>query len=428
MIKGYKILVFASLLLSMFACKKAEETAGLVLQPEDNRLKVYQFNINSFNTLTEIDQIISTGISTDNNMVGSIYDDVFGRTTAGFVSQILLSTDNVEFNDDRQIISTELHLYVSGYEGDSNATTVFKIYESNFEIDANTTYPSSQDIGILGDLVADFSFDARNYFDYADTSNYFIIPFSNDFGQKILNTNSIYLEDNTVFTNAYKGLYFSIDTALSGNLIWKFNFNKITSYIEIKYSYLESEAATVRDTNTFKLNLSSSAGRFNLYQFNRSPLQSIIGLNSNECYVAGMGNVKSKIDLSPVLTFRDSGELMIYKAELVAHAKASTSPYAYKQPTGLLLSVDLGNDDTTRYVDDLSSLSYSNFDGSYNDEDSTYRMVITRHIQNLINNNHQDTLLWISPYGKNTSTARTTLDNGHDGNPITLRITYTKLH
>ena len=85
-------------------------------------------------------------------------------------------------------------------------------------------------------------------------------------------------------------------------------------------------------------------------------------------------------------------------------------------------------DETIKFVDDYLPGAADNYGGKYDSETQTYSMVITRHIQNLINKNQNDSLLWIYPYAEITNPYRVILSNGEDNQNYTLKITYSKLY
>ena len=401
-----------------FSCEKKDEKAGLEIQPDKNRLKVVHINLDKFVSFTSRSESVKTSRKNSSILLGSIYDDDFGRSSAFLVSQYRLSSDNVDFGTNPQIISATAYLDIFGSEGDKTEPVHYKLYESNFDIDPDSAYYSDIDLStFVGNLVADTNF-------AIDSFNVMTIPLNANFGQKILDTDPSLLVNNDQFLTQHKGLYFTVDTNQTNKgVIWKYDFNSSLSYILLEYTN-ENDNGDL-DTNTFKLQFNEASGRFNQFFHNTAPLSSILGQAAdNKVYISGMGGLKAHISLSPVLTWRDSTKIMIYKAELLVKAKASA---LISVPDNLLMEVDNSLDEV-KFVDDYLPNTSSNYGGKYNSEEETYSMVITRHIQNLINNNQNDSLLWIYPYNQIVNPYRVILLNGADNESFTLKITYSKLY
>lgn len=411
------ILLFtiAILFVSFSSCDKKDEEAGLEIQPDKNRLKIVYQGLNSFDSYSDVSDSLKTSKQNSSILLGSIYDDNFGKSTAFLASQFRLSTDNVDFGDSPELVSVKLYLDPISIEGDIAEKVHFKIFElENFEINPDTTYPSNIDLKeSYGGLVCDYEYQP------IDTATIFEIPLEASYGEKILHTSIDTLANNEIFLKAFNGLYFTVDTSLNNTgAIWKYDFNSTSTYIELKYTKLDATGNRVEDS--FKLLSNEKSGRFNQFINNTSGIDHTKEFE----YVSGIAGMRTHVNLSPVLTWRDSSSIMIYKAELVIKAKKS---YGFSIPEKLLMEVD-DNNDELNFVDDYVVNGASSFDGSYNSETEEYHMVITRHVQNLINNNHNDTLLWIFPYSQVTNPYRVLLQNGDEGNKFTLKISYSKLY
>jgi len=404
-------------MLALFSCNKKEEKAGLEIQPDENRLEIIHINLDKFTTFSERSEAVKTSRRNSSILLGSINDDTFGRTSAFLLSQYRLSSDNVEFGNNSQILSAIAYLSISEIVGNSKEELHYKVYKSDFDIDPDSAYYSNIDISnSIGEIVADTSFSI-------DSFSVMRIPLFKSFGQTILDASSSTLENNDNFLSKFKGLYFTVDTTqTSGGVIWKYDFNSPLSYILLEYTNENSDGTL--DTNTFKLQFNEASGRFNQFFHNTASLSSTLGLPSDKVYISGMGGLKAHISLSPILSWRDSSKVMIYKAELLVKAKSSGISSV---PEKLLMEVD-NMDEDVKFVDDYLPNTSSNYGGDYDAENKTYSMVITRHIQNLINKNQNDSLLWLYPYNQIINPYRVILLNGEDDENFTLRITYSKLY
>lgn len=415
-------LILVSFSLVLLSCEKKEEKAGLEIQPDENRLKVFYHTIDKFSSSSTYGDAVKTSKILTNTLLGSINDEVFGKSSAFFVSQYRLSSDNVSFDNTAQIVKTQLFLDVTGAVGDISLGSNIKIYESNYDlaIDSDTLISANESVTI-GSLLADTNITISSSEDIE-------INLSNElFSRKIFD--SANLEDNTSFIKEFKGLYFRVDTNSSQiGSIYKLDLNSDKSYIDIGYIINNN----FEDTLHFKLQFNNKCSRFNLYFNNTSPLASILdpnsSIDSDEIYVSGIGGVKGKLNLSPVYTWRDSSDIIIYKAELLINSDTIKDIPA---PNKLLLIKNKDEDGTITYVDDYINGQITNYGGEVNEETLVYSMVITRHIQNLINNIHNDTIVEIIPNASGTNPYRVILKNKKDGlddEKITLKITYSEIN
>lgn len=415
-------LILVSFSLVLLSCEKKEEKAGLEIQPDENRLKVFYHTIDKFSSSSTYGDTVKTSKILTNTLLGSINDEVFGKSSAFFVSQYRLSSDNVSFDNTAQIVKTQLFLDVTGAVGDISLGSNIKIYESNYDlpIDSDTLISANEPITI-GSLLADTNITISSSEDIE-------INLPNElFSRKIFD--SANLEDNTSFIKEFKGLYFRVDTNSSQiGSIYKLDLNSDKSYIDIGYIINNN----FEDTLHFKLQFNNKCSRFNLYFNNTSPLASILdpnsSIDSDEIYVSGIGGVKGKLNLSPVYTWRDSSDIIIYKAELLINSDTIKDIPA---PNKLLLIKNKDEDGKLTYVDDYINGQITNYGGEVNKETLVYSMVITRHIQNLINNIHNDTIVEIIPNASGTNPYRVILKNKKDGlddEKIILKITYSEIN
>ncbi len=399
-----KLLLLAIVATSVFtSCKKDTESVGMLIQPEENKLKS-----------------VKTSRAYGNVLLGSINDSKIGKTSAFFASQYVLSTENVNFGDNPEVIDFKIHLDASKHEGDSTKTLNFQIHELiNFDINKDSLYPSNTDLsGFIGDEVANINYQA-------DSFDVVTFDLNQALANKILNTGSENLKDSKAFKEAFKGLVFSVDTNFSDEgMMWQFNLASTKSYIELTYRSLNENQEY--DTVSFNFNFGANAGRFNQFFVNNSAIETEIGTPSGKVYVAAPAVSRANINLAPALTFRDSAKIMIYKAELIV--KAEKTEENISLPKKLLLEVDKGLEvDSITYANDIAG-QITNYGGYYNEETSSYHMVITRHLQNLIDKAHNDSILWIVPFNQKVNVHRAVLYNGNNNENITLKITYSKLY
>ncbi len=416
-----RFLLLAIVATSLFtSCKKDTESVGMLIQPKKNKLKLLTSEIKDFKVFTSLAPAVKTSRAYGDVLLGSINDSKMGKTSAFFTSQYLLSTENVNFGTNPEVLDFKIHLDASKHEGDSTKGLNFQIHELvNFDINKDSLYPANIDLNaFVGDEVANVNY---------STDSFDVVTFelNHTLANKILNTDSENLKDSKAFKKAFKGLIFSVDTNFSDEgMMWKFNLESTKSYLELTYRSLNDNGKY--DTVSFKFNFGASAGRFNQYFINNSLIKNTLNNDTDRVFVAAPGVARANINLAPVLTYRDSSNIMIYKAELIV--KAGKTEENISLPKRLFLQIDKGDDAAkASYVNDITG-QMSNYGGYYDEETSSYHMVITRHIQNLIDKAHNDSILWMIPYNQKVNVHRTILSNGDNNEKISLKITYSKIY
>ena len=407
------------------SCTKGDDTVGLEVQPEQNRLNINTLNIKAFQTYTSMGEALQTNRENRYVLLGSLNNIDFGKTTAFADVQYVLSTIAPDFGTDPKLIASTLFLSIANSLGNSSATLNYKIYKSNLDIDVDALYASDKDMNpYIGELISDTSITAESNQKSLQIHLDKIMSDGKKWGQDILESDVTTLSTNENFLKRFNGLYFTIDTNFSEEgALYKYDLNSENSYIQLEYSFTNKDGDL--DTNVFKLQFNKETGRFNTYTNNPKPIKDILGKKGqSNIYISGLAGVKGNISLSSLLSWRDSAKIVIYKAELIAKAK---SVEGFNIPDKLLLRVNT-SDTSVRYVDDYLQGKNTNYDGSYCSKDKAYHWIVTRHIQRFINNEQNDSLIMIYPDDvTKTNLNRVILQNDLNKNPIHLRITYSKI-
>jgi len=405
------------------SCSKSDDTVGLEVQPEHNRLNINTFNIQNFRTYTSMGGALQTNRENCCVLLGSLNNTDFGKTSAFFDAQYVLSTIAPDFGTNPKLIQSTLFLSIANSIGSLSSTLNYKIYKSNLDVDADALYASDKDMSsYMGELITDTSITVEISQKSLQIHLDKIMSDGKKWGQGILEANATTLSSNASFLKSFKGLYFTVDTNFyEKGVLYKYDLNSKNSYIQLKYSFTNKDGNL--DTNVFKLEFNKETGRFNTYVNN--PTKDILGeKEQSNIYISGLAGVQGNISLSSLLSWRDSAKIIIYKAELIA--KANTVD-GFSMPEKLLLRVNT-SDTTVQYIDDYRMGKNINYDGSYHSKDTAYHWIVTRHIQRFINNEQNDSLIVIYPDDiTKTNLNRVILENDLNKNPIRLRITYSKI-
>ena len=120
-------LMIGTLLLAFAACKKTPGTIGNDLISDSEYIVPYYTDTVEIVCYSYIDSVSTK--NTNNVLLGSMKDPVFGNSEAGFYSQFRLSLAGQNFGDNPVLDSLVLQLSVANYYGDTNVLQTVHVYE-----------------------------------------------------------------------------------------------------------------------------------------------------------------------------------------------------------------------------------------------------------------------------------------------------------
>ena len=337
------------------------------------------------------DTINTTNLS--GNMVGHLYDPVFGSMTASIYSQIAMSADNVNFGTDPVIDSCIFTLQLAGYYGDTNSRVGIRVHQLTEALSSGITYYQNSTLSYdptpLNYSLTDYTIRPSQevVVDTAIFSPHIRIRLSQAFGQYLLNHQT---QLNNNISSFLKGLYITAvsHTGSTGYVI----LTSMTSSLSgITIYYHNADHSSLR----YRLGCSSEGVRFNNYThqygisthpaFQQEVLAGDQTLGASTLFVQGTGGVKTKISF-PYLkdAFKElDNRVVINKAELIIKDIAPGEAYLL-QPVGLTLQ-GIKNDGGISYLpDDEYYTSSSYFGGTYDSDNHEYRFRITQYVQQLV--------------------------------------------
>jgi hypothetical protein len=342
------------------------------------------------------------------------------------MAQLLLSSYEVDFGDNPLIDSAVVLLKYQNYYGDTTTLQSMRIYELTKDLYFDSTYYSNKQMeGYYNPTapVGDFSYFPK------PNSDSVLIRLSDDFGNKLLKTDTAYMSTNTVWLNYFKGLYFESQPVEQGGSIIYYNLtdglSRLTLYYHNDYS----------DSLSYEIVISSSSTWVNLFNHNYTgtPISSLINDSIDihpQVYLQSMAGLRSylKLEIPQSITDKVNSGITINKAELIIPAAADPTVGSFGQPASIRVFA-ARSDGKNEFIDDLL-LGEAYYGGAYNSKTSSYRFNIGRHIQNIL---HPDVSQRIANTGlfmviteERTSASRLILNNGTN-NGKKLVITYPPL-
>src|ERR1043165_1821942 len=152
---GRLSVIIIALLIVISSCRKNSFLGLDILPSSDDVGAVFTDTFSLITNTVRDDSVLSS--STLNNVAGTIYDPVFGKTYAALFTEFLLPTNDVNFGspDTLFIDSIVLTLAYGGFYGYNNVPqtfNVFRVTEAMNPITANGYY-SNKSFAVAGDAI-----------------------------------------------------------------------------------------------------------------------------------------------------------------------------------------------------------------------------------------------------------------------------------
>lgn len=429
----YFIIVASAMLIS---CNKEPDLIGLDLLPPGDKLKISYMDTTTIVAYSYYDDTLRTDeLALVKGMIGSIYDPVFGKTSATLYTQFEMMSVAPDFGTNPVCDSLVLVLPYVGLFGDTNALQTFKIYELSEALYLDSVYYSNSHVDFnVGSLLAQKTFLPRvNDSIPIDTSNKIIpqlrLQLDPALGNRFLTASAADLLTNEAFIKFFKGIAITaeeVNTPGAGSLV--------SVYLQNTYSRLKLYYHNSADTAAYNFAIGTACAHFNQYNHfghaNASPefkaqLSGDTTLGQQKLYIQALGGTKIKLRFPNLKKWASDKKIAINDAQLImTNAEPST---IYNQPLQLGIRV-MNADGTVSYtVDEGDILGAGYFDGYYNTSAKTYRFRISRYIQQLLIPATDNQGIYLFVPGASVTANRLVLNgtgkelSGH----IKLAITYT---
>ncbi len=415
-------MLFASIIIT--SCKEPDDI-GIDLVEE-------QLNTASFDTLTlqahsELEDSLRTD-ETSISLLGKIEDPIFGPTTANLYTQCYLESSEPDFGSNPVADSLVLCLKVDSLYGDSTLPHTIKIYEINEEFKYDEDYYSFSSLDCKETLLAQ-----KTFVPSASKDSIIIgedtIPFHHriqldiDLAQVLLNQQgSGNLADNESFIEYFKGLYVKTSNSTAGNSL--FYVSLLSKYSKLTLYY--------NDSLQFDFPININCARFGQFEHDYEQGNSIFRqqvisgdntLGDSLLYLQPYAGVITNVKI-PYITSLSEKNIALNKAELIVPPDKTYTGDDYPLPYRLYL---LKRDENNNYIRIIDDASEGTLGGYYYNSKNYYLFNITRHIQNLINNDENEFDLYIIPTGRAVYANRTVIRGpGRIGERLKLKIHYTK--
>ncbi len=427
------------------SCKKDPYEIGLDLLTSSDTLYVSQIDTLTVVAYSELEDSARSD-ELPALLLGSIMDPVFGKTTASFYTQFLLSSEQINFGVNAHLDSLVLLLYYDTYYGDTTTLQQVRVFEMSQDIFYDSSYYSNQSIDTYGIELANMTYRPTptdsNIIWEKPVAPHLRINLSNQtnyLGNKILFAPDHVLSSNAEFINFMKGLYVEATPVSSRGAV--------ISYVPIDglskmVLYFHNE--DVGDSLHFNLPVDITAARFNNYNhhgyadaspdFKQQVVYKDTTLGKNKVYLQTLGGVKLKIRFPYIQSLRDSfGNIAINSAILTFKNPEADSTWIPPPQLAMYKYDSAGRIGVI--IDELDGLDY--FGGAYNKDDRSYWFRLTRYFQTLLLSdtieNYDIYVLASNPLIRDANTNRVILNGTNPiyspspADRINLKITFTRM-
>jgi len=431
------LLLSVLFLMVLMSCKKDGE-----LFPEFNNENLTIHFTDTLNIVTTLlkDDSIRTDIA-GANLLGIYNDSVFGPASASFYTEITLAGSNVNFENNAVIDSVVLsmkYVGVNSLYGSIVAPMNIEVYRLTQQLTASAYY--SNDILTYNPTpLGSLSF-LPNLTDTVQVTQngsttwqaaHIRIPLSNTFGQEILDAgkDANVIANNTDLKALVNGLYITPSTNVTNTTLSKsegailyLDMNSSLSTLTVFYSNDNGSE------KSYSFIINSESKKFNHFEHNYTGTEiekqlTNVANDSTLTYVQAMGGVKTKLMIPNLKNLSSDGKIIVNKAEIIFPVSEIGDNLA-SIPTLALTGIN-ANNEATFLIDYFENAAY--FGGTYNASNKTYTFNISRHIQDLINNNTVDYGMYLIATGSSIQANRSVLNSfKHPSNKIKLNITYSK--
>lgn len=405
------------------SCKDPDEL-GLEVLPDSDRLNMVYNDTCTVITRTITEDTLR-GDELSSQLVGSYTDPWFGRHQAESYTQVLLQgTPN--FSTHEVTDSIVLVLFYKGYYGDTNTQQQVSVFRLTEDMYTDSNYYTNKSF-------ATESTPLGTLFSYPRPSTKVVVGTDTVAPQLRIRLSNVLadsivalwgkpeLQTNEAWRTYFKGLLVKTNeenTTGKGciNLFDFFN-SRMTLYYH--------DTANVAKTYTWVLTGAKSTRFTHDYAGFPAGLQLQDSTYADSiCAVQGMAGLKTRLWLPYLNHLKDSGEIVINRAELKITIQAGSTT-GYPAPSSLLFLVA-----DSAGTSSILPADYYQSGGVYGGVISggTYTFNISRHVQQILNGTTGNYGFYLVVSGSSVTAARALLGSGKNNvYPMKLNLYYTRL-
>src|SRR6056297_778977 len=412
-----------------FNCERdADEFGSDVLSNRDS-IPVYKDTLYNYQTFLEREPEFATN-GASKLMIGNITDEYFGQTKSYALGQYFINS----IVDSGKIIppentNAEIIIKPDKYYGDiENFNEMdISVYEVNKSLDITERYFTNENPEDYYSTSAPEISDSISF----QGDSIIKIKLTPDFTQKLNERSFETVDDTLIFTEAIKGLLFSMDNTGGEGFI-----SSSLGNCKMHLYYTET-TDTTSTTDTINYGINSDFGiRFNMFDHDYSQATNTpsaqTALESEEedslLFVQNLQGTRAKV------TFKDIDSLQkIYKGKLLANASLI---FDVKEDYNQIVDTTMSNmtayiyeEDSTykklnNYVQSIVNYQLQSYEAYYDDSNKEMVFNLTAYIQSLINNRTKKNTIYLHTSSRGTDFKQIVLTGSKSSIPGRLEIKY----
>lgn len=436
--RGLSLILILSGIILFTACKKENNNVGIDIQPPNDQLGVLSTDTLSIYAYSRRVDSVKTD-ETSTSLLGSIFDPIFGVSTANIFTQFRLSQTAISFGENPVVDSLMLTLDYKGAYGDSNAVLTVEIYEMTESIYLDSAYYSNNAVAYDPTLVASKTF-TPNLTDSIVVGTDTLRPHlrinlsetNPALAEKLLSATDDDLNTQDDFLEFFKGLYIKVQDANNTGAIVYLNLTSTLSEMVLFYHNDEE------DSLAFPFIISNKTAYFGHFAHDYSLAQPIFKSQvidgdttngRNTCYVQAMAGVKTYLKMPTLRNMYQDGKIAVNEARLFI--KLQEEDPIFDPALSLVLVRSDGEGGYQITSDQLEGLGY--FGGIYDEASRGYWFRITTTIQDIMSSEDPDYGFEIFLSGGSVNAQRSILTGYDPVAPVPVEdrmklvLTYTKV-
>jgi len=418
---------FVSLII--ISCSDDLNDVGLEIS-NTNRVFVYHDSTSAISAYTtQIEELIL--INKSSLMLGYLVDERVGVFQNNFMAEVATLGEKPDFGTNPVPDSVILYLkYVSAY-GDKTTPQTFAVYELNTAIELENIDSMPNNDATINQYYDANKFLGTYTFTPKDTITVMRFKLPDALAQKLMDTSNFKYYDTVpnFNTNVFRGIYLMAKPLTNGGASCSFSYSDST-FIQMFYHNDE-------DTLSYPFLINSATTKCNLFQRSFRPEITIVPYQTepNEafeqelCYVKSNYGSDTRIDITGLKQWADSGYVAINKAYLTVYADYTDTIEEQTFPAMSLGIYKLGDAYTKNIISDYyDSSTGQSGTAAYDTATNAYYIKLTQELFNTLQA-REDTLslVFTSPNAA-TAANRMILKGSKNVKKPILKITYTKLN
>jgi hypothetical protein len=427
-----------SFILLISSCSKPAGLIGVVVQPDEAKLRVGYNDTILINAYSQPEDSIRTD-ELSVNLLGSNMDPVFGNTTASVYMQFMLENADHSFGPNPKLDSLVLHLLYKDSYGDTNTQQTLRAYELEQSIYKDSVYYSNVNLDVGTTDFADFSFIPRptdSVILGSDTLPPMLrvnLTANPDLGEYLLAAPEDVMASNESFQEYFKGLFVTADPVMEGGSLLSFDI--LSNYSEMILYYSNDDKDSLQfDYMCTLLNATISKFSHNFetgdMSFKMQVKDGDTALGAQNFYLQGASGVATIFKFPNIKSWSGLGPVAINEAKLILNGSENNPLWGAPQQLSM---AQIEDDGSFGYLVDQSEETALYFGGEYNSDANNYTFRITRYIQSLIDDpNKKDNGLYLISTGASIFPNRFVFDGYNPtidtARRLKLEVLYTKLN